>query len=185
MADLQSQAANQLRNIEQSTGKTVADFAALIRAAGHEKHGKMVSFLKSEHGLGHGNANLIAHTVRQQAAGGPAAPTDLLSAQYAGKKAHLRAIYDRLAEIAEGQGSDAKKVIQKTGVSFRRKKQFALVQAPSSKRVQLGLAVARLTASRRSSKVGWWVSLLRSSKLSAGRSGSARMRTRSSPWPFR
>jgi hypothetical protein len=30
-------------------------------------------------------------------------------------------------------------VVQKTGVSFRRRKQFLLVQAPSSKRVQLGL----------------------------------------------
>ena len=63
----------------------------------------------------------------------------LLEAQYAGGQAHLRPIYESLASVAASQGHDVERVVQKTGVSFRRRKQFALVQAPSSKRVQLGL----------------------------------------------
>ncbi len=139
MADPKAQTATQLRNIQKSTGMTVADFTAAVRAAGLDKHGKIVAFLKSTHGLTHGNANLIAHTVRERLAGGPAPAEELLDAQYKGAKAALRPIYHELAAIAEGLGDDVSKVIQKTGVSFRRKKQFALVQAPSSKRVQLGL----------------------------------------------
>ena len=138
MADPKAAADAQLRNILESTGKTVADFSAAISAAGLEKHGKMVASLKAEFGLGHGNANRIAHEVRAAAAG-PVTDDDLLAAQYAGKKAPLKAIFDVLAPMAAGQGADVAVVIQKTGVSYRRKKQFALIQAPSSKRVTLGL----------------------------------------------
>ncbi len=139
MASQADATATQLRNIEQASGMKLADFVRAVKASGHAKHGQIVAFLKSEHGLTHGNANLIAHRVRQEMEGGPADSGDLLAAQYAGGKAALRPIYDRLAGIAEGLGGDVQKVIQKTGVSFRRAKQFALVQAPSAKRVQLGL----------------------------------------------
>lgn len=138
MADPNAQAAKQLENILSSTGKTVADFIAAVQTAGLTKHGQMVAHFKATFGLGHGNANLMAHTVRAKLAGGPPAPTDLLAAQYAGKKAGLRPIYERLAAIAEGFDG-VTKVIQKTGVSFRAGRQFLLVQAPSSKRIQVGL----------------------------------------------
>jgi predicted transport protein len=139
MPDPKEQMEAQLRNIEQASGKTVADFTAIVRSAGLEKHGQIVALLKSDHGLTHGNANLIAHLVRESIAGGPLSAPELLAAQYAGAKEALLPIYVELASIAEGMGDDVTKVVQKTGVSFRRKKQFALVQAPSSKRIQLGL----------------------------------------------
>ncbi|MGI9594780.1 MAG: DUF5655 domain-containing protein [Acidimicrobiales bacterium] len=139
MSDPKAQAATQIKNIEESTGRTVAQFTAAIKKAGLEKHGQIVAHLKSDYGLTHGNANLMAHLVRDQLDGGPASDDDLLEAQYSGGKAGLRPLYDELAAMADGLGSDVEKVIQKTGVSFRRKKQFALVQAPSAKRIQLGL----------------------------------------------
>lgn len=129
----------QLANIEAATGMTVADFADDVRRTGLDKHGRIVSYLKDEHGLTHGNANLVAHLVREQLAGGRPAAEELLEAQYEGGKAHLRPVYEALAAIASFQGADVEQVIQKTGVSFRRRKQFALIQAASSKRVQLGL----------------------------------------------
>ena len=118
---------------------TVADYVAAVTKSGCDKHGQIVAFLKSDHGLTHGNANLIAQTVRQQIAGGPPSADELLSAQYAKGKAVLRPIYDRLVDIACEFGPDVEIVIQKTGVSLRRAKQFALIQAPSASRVQLGL----------------------------------------------
>jgi hypothetical protein len=139
MPDPQSQAATQLRNIESSTGVTLAEFTAAVRRAGLERHGQIMDFLQTRYGLSHGNANLVALLVRDELAGGPAAPDDLLAAQYAGARAALRPIYDALEQAAEALGDDVQKVIQKSGVSFRRRKQFALVQAPSAKRVQLGL----------------------------------------------
>lgn len=139
MADPAEQAATQLANIEADTGMTVAQFTDIVTTAGLEKHGAIVSHLKTEHGLTHGNANLMAHTVRERLAGGPPSADALLDAQYTKGKAALRPIYDRLAELALARGDDVQMVVQKTGVSFRRSKQFALVQAPSAKRIQLGL----------------------------------------------
>ncbi|MGH1493625.1 MAG: DUF5655 domain-containing protein [Acidimicrobiales bacterium] len=139
MPDPAEQLATQLANIEASSGMTVDDFFAAVSATGLDKHGKILAFLKSDHGLTHGNANLIAHLVRERMAGGPATGDALVDAQYQKGKAALRPIYERLAELALACGDDVTKVAQKTGVSFRRSKQFALVQAPSAKRVQLSL----------------------------------------------
>jgi hypothetical protein len=148
MADPKAQAARQLQNILTQTGKTIEDFAAAVRAAGLTKHGQMVAHFKSTAGLGHGNANLLAHTVRTHLAGGAPDPAALLAAQYAGRKAPLRPIYDRLAAIAESL-EGVTKVVQKTGVSFRASKQFLLVQAPSSKRVRIGLNLDETPADAR------------------------------------
>jgi len=132
-------AETQLRNIEAATGLSVDDFAAAVTDRGIEGHAKIIAFLKAEYGLTHGNANLIALKVRELAAGGPAPADALLDAQYAGMKAALRPVYDSLAAVASGLGPDVEIVIQKTGVAFRRRKNFAVVQAASAKRVQLGL----------------------------------------------
>ena len=64
-------------------------------------------------------------------------------------KAALRPVYERLRAAAASLGPDVEVVIQKTGVSFRRRKQFGLVQAPSAKRVTLGLNLADAPADPR------------------------------------
>jgi hypothetical protein len=149
MGDPASATATQLRNIEATTGLTLAEFTQRVETAGLEKHGQVVAFLKTDLGMTHGNANLIATLVRQERAGGPPAPDALLDAQYAGGKAHLRPILDRVAALATGLGDDVERVVLKTGVSFRRRKQFALVQARSSTRVELGLNLPGDPADRR------------------------------------
>lgn len=139
MADPATAAATQLANIEAATGTTVAEWTARARAAGKAAHGEILGWLKAEHGLTHGNANALAHAVRRAEAGGPAAPDDLLSAQYSGGKAALRPVHDVVVALARGLGDDVQVVVQKTGVSLRRRRQFALVEVPSAKRVRLGL----------------------------------------------
>lgn len=139
MPDPAAQAATQLANIVSSTGRSVAEWTEVVRATGLEKHGQIVSMLKADHGLTHGNANLLAKTVRDAMAGGPAGAEDLFAAQYAGRKAALLPIHDAVAAVADALGDDVDRVVQKTGVSYRRAKQFLLVQAPSATRIQLGL----------------------------------------------
>lgn len=134
--------ATQLRNIETSTGRTVKEWTALIEKSGITKHTEIVAWLKSTHGLTHGNANLLARKAREAADGTPAGDGDLLEAQYAGAKQALRPIYDAVVKAAQGLGSDVTVVVQKTGVSLRRRKQFGLVTVPSAKRVELGLNLA-------------------------------------------
>lgn len=142
MPDPAAATETQLRNIEAATGMSVEAFAAVVAERGIEGHARVIELFKSEYGLSHGNANAVAHKVRELAAGGPASADALLDAQYAGAKATLRPICERLVGIASGLGSDVEVVVQKTGVALRRRRQFGLVQAPSAKRVQLGLNLA-------------------------------------------
>lgn len=142
MSNPKDQAATQLANIVAASGRSVEQWTSIVRGTGLEKHGQIVSMLKSDHGLTHGNANLLAATVREAMAGGPASADDLFAAQYAGKKQALLPVHDAVAAIAGGLGADVERVVQKTGVSYRRAKQFLLVQVPSAKRVQLGLNLA-------------------------------------------
>ncbi|MDE2860754.1 MAG: DUF5655 domain-containing protein [Chloroflexota bacterium] len=140
--DPRAQAEAQLRRIEESLGKTAADVADEIGRNGIERHSEVVAYLKSTHGLTHGNANLLAQVVRERLAGGPMTPEGLLAAQYSGSKSALLPAYHALSSVVESVGPDVTKVVQKTGVSFRRKKQFALIQAASAKRIRLGLNLA-------------------------------------------
>jgi glyoxylase-like metal-dependent hydrolase (beta-lactamase superfamily II) len=54
-------------SIEKKYGRPIADWVKLIRAHGPARHMELVSWLKSEYGLGHGHANaLVGHALRQQ-----------------------------------------------------------------------------------------------------------------------
>ncbi len=74
---------------------------------------------------------------------------DLLARQYAGPKAALRPTYDEIVTIARALGDDVVVSVKKTGVSLRRRKQFALVEAASNRRVRLGLNLAGTPATER------------------------------------
>ncbi|WHT18687.1 DUF4287 domain-containing protein [Crossiella sp. CA-258035] len=53
-------------SIEAKYGRPISEWQELIRAAGPTKHGELVTWLKQEHGLGHGHANaLVAHTLAE------------------------------------------------------------------------------------------------------------------------
>lgn len=49
------------RNIESKTGTTIPEWLERIRAHGLTRHSEIVTWLKTEHGLGHGYATLLAH----------------------------------------------------------------------------------------------------------------------------
>lgn len=139
MVTPEEQVATQLRNIEEATGLTPTAVATMAREHGLEKHGQIVSHLKTEHGMTHGNANLLSALARELIAGGPAGDDELLAAQYAGAKQHLRPVHDELVAAARALGDDVEVVVQKTAVSLRRGRVLGVVRAASSTRVELGL----------------------------------------------
>ncbi len=92
---------NQRRNIETRTGRSFDDWLALARASGHEKHGALLAWLKTEHGVSHGDANRIALDARRsEPAAGAGAAADELDAIYAGPKAALRPLHERVVSLA-------------------------------------------------------------------------------------
>ncbi|CAM2010139.1 DUF4287 domain-containing protein [Acanthopleuribacter pedis] len=129
-------AAAMVANMREKTGKSLDEWLAVTSAAGLAKHGQIVKLLKSEHGMTHGFANLVAHETLKQ--GAPPAE-DPLTAQYAGAKAGLRPIYDALIAGVEAFGDDVVVSPKKTYVSLRREKQFALIQPSTKTRVDLGI----------------------------------------------
>ncbi len=132
---------SQWRNLEQQTGKSKAQWIALANQQSLAKHGELVAWLKSTHGIGHGYANLVAIRAREAAAGGAADGDALVAAQYAGAKAALRPLYDELLALARGFGGDVEVAPKKAYVSLRRGKQFALVQPSTATRLDLGLCL--------------------------------------------
>lgn len=136
----QEMADKMVANMPEKTGKPLADWVAIVKASGLEKHGEMVKLLKSEHGMTHGFANLVAHEVRGGVATRlPDPSSDLVAAQYAGDKAVLRPIHDAIADAVAGFGGDVEQAPKKTYVSLRRAKQFALVQPSTKTRVDVGI----------------------------------------------
>jgi predicted transport protein len=130
--------ATMVANLHEKTGKTIDQWIRIARDAKLEKHGQIVSFLKSRHGLGHGYANLV--TMRALQAGDtPADADDLIEAQYAGAKAPLRPIYEKLIAAIRKFGGDVDVSPKKTYVSLRRSKQFALIQPSTGTRLDVGI----------------------------------------------
>ncbi|MEH0545624.1 DUF4287 domain-containing protein [Streptomyces sp. B21-105] len=55
-------------SIEKKYGRAIAEWKTLIRSSPLTRHMELVSWLKTEHGLGHGHANaLVAHTLAEDA----------------------------------------------------------------------------------------------------------------------
>jgi predicted transport protein len=126
-------------NMPEKTGKALEEWFDILAAAGLEKHGAMMKLLKGEYGVTHGFANTIAAQYRERAAGGPPPVEDLVSAQYTGPKAALLPIYETVLSTVQSFGTDVEIAPKKTYVSLRRSKQFAIVQASTRTRVDLGL----------------------------------------------
>ncbi|HEX4953378.1 MAG TPA: DUF5655 domain-containing protein [Thermoanaerobaculia bacterium] len=133
----------QLKNIQSRTGKSLEELYALVRASGLTKHGEIRDLLKRDLGMGHGDANTVVHCYLKAAAeaaapAGEAPAGDVLDEIYAGPKAPLRPIHDKLMTAIDAFGPF--EVAPKKGyVSLRRKKQFAMIGPATKTRVEVGL----------------------------------------------
>ena len=128
--------ANQLKNIEAKTEKSLDELLKMILASRFSKHGEIRDFLKTNLALGHGDANVLAHMALKAETGPQAAsPEDEI---YSGPKADLRPVHDKLMAAVKGFG--AFEVAPKKGyLSLRRKKQFAMVGPATRTQIEVGL----------------------------------------------
>jgi len=130
-------AESMVMNLPEKTGKSLSQWLTVCKASKLAKHGELVKHLKADHGITHGYANLIA----QKALSGDATQRDLVVAQYSGAKADLRPIYEAVVAAAKRLGNDVEVSPKKTCVSLRRSQQFALIQAATKSRVDVGINI--------------------------------------------
>jgi predicted transport protein len=132
-------AAAMIANFKEKTGKSLPQWLVVAGKSKLAKHGELVKHLKTDHGMTHGFANLVAHQYLQAQKGGPVGGDDLVAGQYSGGKADLKPIYDRLIKAVNSLGKDVEISPKKAYVSLRRNKQFGLIQPSTRTRVDLGL----------------------------------------------
>lgn len=136
-----------LKNIEEKFGKPVDHWMKIAKESGIDKQKALINHLK-EHGLTYGYANLIAQKTLNPDLGNEDGD-ELINAQYAGVKAELRPIYDSLIKSIVKFGGDVEVSPKKSYVSLRRSKQFALIQASTKTRVDVGLNLKGADATER------------------------------------
>ena len=136
-----------LVNLEARTGRDLAAWVALARQEAPQGAKAITAWLKQQ-GLGATQAGLVAqqvaalpgHTFDDTPEGYLAAAPSYVDAQYAGRKAALRPLFERLVALARGLGDDVKVCPCETIVPIYRQHVFAQVK-PFAARLDLGLAL--------------------------------------------
>lgn len=144
---------NQLKNIQTKTGKTLDQLYAIIKKSGLAKYGEIRDMLKKDFGMGHGDANTVVHFYMKSAEPPSTKATgagsgDALDGIYAGNKAHLRPIHEKLMEAIKKFG-EFEIAPKKAYISLRRKKQFAMIGPATQTRVEVGLNMKGVKATAR------------------------------------
>jgi hypothetical protein len=139
------------------TGRSLDEWVAFIRKEGPTTEKERRDWLKSKHGLGTNSAWWLA----EKASGGGggineddpegylAAAVQYVETMYAGPKAALRPIYERLLDTALGLASDVKACPCQTIVPLYRKHVFAQLKSTTRTRIDLGLALGDTPATGR------------------------------------
>jgi hypothetical protein len=146
-------------NMPDKTGKSLEEWYTLIKNKGLEKHGEIMKLLKDENGVTHGFANTITILYRRQVDGEQPSDEDMVAKQFAGGKEALRPLYDEIIATVKGFGDDVQIAPKKANVSLRRSKQFALVQASTKTRMDLGFVLRGVEAKGALEAAGSWNSM--------------------------
>lgn len=125
-------------NLYKNTGKTLEQWITIVQKENFIKHGEAMNFLKGEHGLTHGFANLIVHKANGTDAASAENQDDLILKQYAGKE-HFKPLYEKLMSEILNFGGDVEIAPKNAYVSLRRKKQFAILQPATKTRFEIGI----------------------------------------------
>ena len=138
---------NMLAQLKERSGRDLDEWVALIRKEGPATHKARREWLKNEHGLGTNYAWWLADRAegKGQEDGDPEkylkAAAGYVEAMYAGPKAALRAIHDRILELAFELGDDVKVCPCQTIVPLYRNHVFAQIKPTTRTRLDLGFTL--------------------------------------------
>ena len=167
--DANAQLATMIKNLEQKTGRKLAAWTKLVLASGATKHGEMVSWLKTEHGMTHGYASLVAREARTAS---PAGAGDVSKTAAKGKSAKaaggdgrdlfkgpkeaMLPVHDELLKFVRGLGKDVELAPKQAYVSVRRATQFACIHPSTKTRVDLGIKLKGVEPTGKLEAAGSW-----------------------------
>lgn len=131
--------ADMLANLQKTTGKPLAEWTEIVAKTGLTKPGEIIKHLQAEYALTYGYARQIAIKTLESLRQAEAGDVDLVEAMYAGPKAALKPIHDKIIAGIEAFGDDVDLSPKKGYVSVRRNKQFAIVQPSTATRLDVGI----------------------------------------------
>jgi len=139
-----------IASLKEKTGRSLEEWVALILKSGPSGEKERQAWLKSEYQLGTNYAMWLA----ARAAGSPGGydPDGLVEKMFAGKKAGLRPLYDRLLHLGYSLGPDVTATPCSTMVPLRRKFVFAHIKPPPTRASIWASPSARSPARAASSK---------------------------------
>ena len=157
----EEQTAKMVESLASTTGKSMEQWLELTKASSITKHGALVTWLKTEHGVTHGYANLIAHyTLKSDAGSILAEGGDLIGEMFAGDKAVMRPLFDALMAQIRQFGADIDESPKKGYLSVRRKTQFATLHPSTKTRFDVGLKLKGVAPAGRLEAAGSWNAMM-------------------------
>jgi hypothetical protein len=130
------------RNLPERTGRSLQEWARLVKAKGPKGTKERVAWLRQEHQLGGPTAMVIVAEAESRDLVAPYEQQDaLIDAMYSGARAGLRPIYETVLKAATSLGKDVTPSARKSYVTLSRRRQFAVIQPSTSSRVDLGLVL--------------------------------------------
>src|SRR5512140_3279820 len=115
------------RSMRERTGRTLEEWVELVRSSGIDPldQNAVRRWLKTEHGVPQNSQWAIADAAARAAGWQQPTVEEYIAQQYAGKKAALRPIFDRLRAVLESLGKDVTVEGRGTYTPFVRRRQFA------------------------------------------------------------
>jgi hypothetical protein len=135
------------KELPEKTGRTLEQWAELVNKMESKVRKERIAYLKTEYGLGTNSAMHIVEYANDSQTwdGDPKIylrqAVKYVDGMFAGGKAGLRPIYDRVLTAARKLGKDVKVCPCKTIVPFYRNRVFAQVKPATKTRVELGLVL--------------------------------------------
>ena len=136
-----------IANLKTKTGRSIDEWIAFVKKSGPKTEVERRAWLKDTHKLGTNYAWWIAE--RADGKGGDEDSPEAYLRQapkyvegmFAGKRAALKPIYDKLLAMGLGIGKDAKACPCKTIVPLYREHVFAEIKPATNARIDVGLAL--------------------------------------------
>jgi predicted transport protein len=125
-----------IANLEKKTGKTLQHWIDVLINSKLTKSTELAKYLKTNHGFTQSMANFVA--VQAKGIDPVTSDAELLEKQFEGKE-EIKPFYEKLIKTLKHFGPDVEITPKDAYISIRRKKQFAMIQASTKARLDIGL----------------------------------------------